>query len=41
MTTSQKQTEVNEMTNKLNYKGATLLISNNGRIYDEDGNELK
>lgn len=28
------------MMNKIHYKGATLIISNDGRIYSEDGDEL-
>jgi hypothetical protein len=28
------------MTVKLDYKGTTVLVSNKGVIYDEEGNEL-
>jgi hypothetical protein len=36
-----KTNEVQVMTIKLVYKGATLLVSNNGHVYDEEGVELQ
>lgn len=39
--TDNKNNEEQEMTNRIEFKGVTLLVNNKGVIYDENGRELK
>jgi hypothetical protein len=41
LTTMNNETTNQTMTNKLEYKGITLFVTNKGQIFNTDGRELK